>query len=297
MRASRDTQIEANRIARLPTARGLHYTKRALDSMIGRSKRSGDNELSSILMEHKKRLLSRMDDVLEHGGEKFYKKARGIYAGKSAMLDAMQDGRSIFRMHPEEIQRYVAELTEGEAEMFRLGAIDVISEIMMKTADNRNLYDKIFNSQWKRQQLRALFGDNEEGFEQFAKMMEIENTMARNKNFVTGGSNTANKQVDIAEIAGVPLEAMSTATGGLGSILSMLGKSALNARREGVTRKIADDLGGKLALGMDNDRDALVEYLQQLGQSTDRHETTSDITTAIRKALMAQLGESAGTDY
>src|SRR5690606_41191388 len=89
--------------------------------------------------------------------------------------------------------------------------------------------------------------------ERFQRLLAEEARMAETARVVTGGSQTADKLAEIADMAGLPVEAMMQAAMGSprGIVQALLSESA-RARLRGLQGSVADELSPRLTAGAES---------------------------------------------
>lgn len=278
-----------------PTMQTIDYLKRALDDFVERNR----NELTGAVMGDdaravagvRRELLDLVDDL-----NPAYKAARSVYAGQSAAIDAMDQGRRLGlalsrrgdpRFDPEQILAEVARMSDGEKAMFRQGLARGIMDIVEGTTDRADAIRKIIGTPAQRRRLQAAFEDAE-GFTRFMSDMMREAQFARTTNEVLSNSITsrlAAEQADLLQNA--PQQ------GALGMLLE--GRPAGAAAR-GVGRAVeafrrpSPQVAEELAM-MFQQGPAARQVLQQAG-------SVNAIPPALQRVAMAALLESqrqAGT--
>lgn len=182
-----------------PTMRTIDYIKRGLDDVVERSrdpitgKIVGDQARSVAAV--RRRLLDLVDDA-----NPAYAQARAAYAGQSASIDALDQGRRVansigsrrgdIRFDPDQLAEDLASMTEGEKAFFRQGLARGLLDIMESAPDNADAVRRIVGSEAKRGRLRAAFPDAQ-SFTRFMSAMQREAQFNRTYNEVLGGSPTA----------------------------------------------------------------------------------------------------------
>jgi hypothetical protein len=141
-----------------------------------------------------------------------YGKALDTFSGESALLDALNSGREKFlRKSPAQIQREIASLKdEGQQQMYRLGAIQTLrDEIYGEKNQFADVASKFLNDRNMKDRFKQIFNSTGE-YEAFIKNLQREQSMARTRGMIEGGSPTARIGQEIAEIQGpAPSEIIS----------------------------------------------------------------------------------------
>jgi len=187
--------------------------KQELDDMIGATKRkviSGTARKSEVadLVDLKNKLVGQLDalDVTARPARKgrgygaadiparagAYSRARAEYSGPSRSLDALEEGRDIFKKEPEEIAQEVGKLSSGDREFYRLGAAQEARKMIAKTGQAGDEARKLVGNEWVKAQLRPLF-DNEAEYNQLVNNLTAESRMFKKKFETLGGSQTAGR--------------------------------------------------------------------------------------------------------
>ena len=129
----------------------LHSIKMSLDDDISESFRSGQKNRGSKLMDAKRTLLDEMDSQNE-----IYREARDIFAGDSALKDAIDAGRDFWKQDPRLTTKQINKLSDSERDMYLSGAMDSIRQLMDRAADSRDLVKVIFGNRQFRDKIRAV---------------------------------------------------------------------------------------------------------------------------------------------
>lgn len=194
VRANVPTAVEA-----LPTARHWDYVKRGLDTAIDTRRDSITGRLDTYgasLNGLRTELLTALDKA-----NPALALARRIYAGHSELLDALRQGKDVWRLGitAEAIAKDMKALTPGEQEMFRLGAANGLREKVANAGDG---IDKV-RLVWGTPALRAkmeLIAPDPKSKTALKQFLTDESAMAATRQRATGGFPTAER---LAEDAGM----------------------------------------------------------------------------------------------
>lgn len=104
------------------------------------------------------------NSVKPEGG--LYAQARSAYAGPYALKDAMEEGATIFKKHPDEITNDISGLTPSERDHYLLGAGNALKDRIARTSNSANEANKVIGNEMLRKQLRPLFA-SERGYQKF----------------------------------------------------------------------------------------------------------------------------------
>jgi hypothetical protein len=163
-----------------------------------------------------------------------YKAARAQWSGDTQSMQALRDGRDIFKKHPEEIAEHFGKLTPNDQEFYRLGVADMVKERINKTGIGGDEAKSVMRSAHIRMQLRPLF-KSEEDFGKFVEAVTHEQNMFGTRFQVLGGSQTATRLAD----DGTPMtEAAMHAAHGVdhalkGNLLAAIGRGLATAKAMG----------------------------------------------------------------
>lgn len=178
-----------------------------------------------------------------------YKEARDVFAGPSALMNALDEGSRFLKMPQEEAAQAMAQLSASEREAFVEGAVNAVADKIesgMKTFDRSRV---ILPTQMQ-QRLKLLFPD-EQSFGQFLSRAEEEAAMRNSYTTTLGGSQTADKMAEQLDLDASGISrALQTAKGGMRGAMDMLTNSAMANRMTGVTRETANELSPLFTAGM-----------------------------------------------
>ena len=178
----------------------LHFIKMSIDDKIGDAVPG-----SGIGRTERRKLIQAKNEFVDILKEinPAYGKALDVYAGESALLDAIESGRNFWKKDPRLTEREIAKLTKSEKDMFLAGALDSIRSLMDRAADSRDLVKVIFGNRQFRDKIRAVVKD-EDAFERLKFQMEREANAKRTQDVVLGGSPTARIQAELTDLNEAP---------------------------------------------------------------------------------------------
>lgn len=167
----------------------LHYAKMHLDTVIEAQMKKSPT-YARKLIGFKNRLLDEMDKA-----SPAYKQGRDLWAGDSQLLDAAKQGEKLFNrgVDSDELIHIVKGMSKSEREMFQLGAMRNVKNILDDTDMNADATKKLLGKERMRQRLALVFDDSSM-IEDFIKKAEIEKQFTISKNAVKGGSQTSTNQ-------------------------------------------------------------------------------------------------------
>lgn len=176
-----------------------------------------------------------------------YGRALETFSGESMLYDALNSGRDKFlRKTPAEIRRELDQFKdEGQQQMYRLGAIQTLRDEIYGMRETADVASKFLNDRNMKDRFKLIFNSTGE-YEDFIKNLQREQSMARTRGAIEGGSPTARIQQEIAEVEGpAPSEVISAGTQMLrGDLLGggsrMIGQ--LVPRMQGINENVAEQI-------------------------------------------------------
>lgn len=186
--------------------RALDLVKRALDDQISVAQRAGRN--------NEARVLTTMKNKLVEGAPPEYKAALDAYSGPSAVIDALDNGRSVFQrsVHPGEVSAEIKALSGSDKDAYLQGARSALDEIMMNARNDGGSARSMFEKGANKAKLYSLLGPDEA--KRFLTSLERETTFANTSYAATGNSVTAGREA--------AQQRWGTQEGGAGPIRSAL---------------------------------------------------------------------------
>ena len=140
-----------------------------------------------------------------------YGRALETFSGESALEKALNSGREKFlKKTAAQIQRELDQFSdEGQKQMYRLGAIQTLGDEIYGMRETADVASKFLNDRNMKDRFKQIFNSTGE-YEAFIKNLQREQSMARTRGMIEGGSPTARIGQEIAEIQGpAPSEIIS----------------------------------------------------------------------------------------
>ena len=250
----------------------LHNAKLAIDDML--SNFGGENSLGKVskakVMEIKTALLNAMDEASPD-----YATARKSFSGIMSGKDALEAGRSFIREDAEAIGRRLAEMPVEDQELYRIGGLRAIKDIIgskpndvsvVQLLRKSNLLDKV----------RELV-PSEEAFNNYVRELENARRFAETRATALGGSQSVEKALDAAD------QSIN-----LGSAMT----DVATGNKGGITSRLMDWVGGKFNNMVGPGEDARAKIAQIL-VSTDPAQR-GDALKAIAAAMAQQQAVKQG---
>lgn len=279
-KASFGVRLEANS----NSLEALDGAKKALDDIIGSSQRAGQNQKAASFLKLKGQLVEELD-----AASPSYKQARRVFSDFSSLQRAQEEGLDFTRQTPEQIKRLLKTFDNTQKEAFKIGVRENLQRTVSKTADQADPAKRVFGNEFKRDQLKTIFGEGDQ-FNKFSKAMEEEIRAAKTKFRVLGGSRT---DINIAD-DGQFIEATADAArrGLLSTTFDItIGSIARAAKRRytGLTSKNARELANILS-----NREAGIEAMEALITRT-KDKTQQRLLQDASKDFGQLLGIAAAT--
>ncbi|GJG84840.1 hypothetical protein tb265_00210 [Gemmatimonadetes bacterium T265] len=177
-------------------------------------------------------------------------------ADRSSWLRALDAGQNAQRMPVDELQATIGRQPAPAQEQFRLGALAADKAAVATTPDARDVVPKIWGTKAARDRYAAILPGGPEGdaFRGLQAAMDREAARRDLVQFVTGGSQTADKGAGAAEVAGTLDPALLK---GAGALVAghPLGAAPILARllAHAQTLRLGQDRGALLADALTSD--------------------------------------------
>lgn len=175
-----------------PNVRILDMAKQGLDAMIADERNEITGRLSArgVALDQMRQAYVKAIDEADKTG--IYRKARETWAGYSASLDALKQGRTVFGASPEENAAAVAKMSQGDLEFYRMGVADLLKERLSKGGFTGDESKQLVKNPWMRDQLRPAFKDKAD-FDAFIDAVTAERKMFDTKVGTIGNSPSAGR--------------------------------------------------------------------------------------------------------
>jgi len=202
----------------------LDGVKKVLDDLRDSAYSGGKKQLAKSYTDLKNQMIPYLEKA-----SPTYKKARQTFAGFAELEEAQKLGKDFTNFHPEELKKLAKNMTASELEAFKIGMRANLQTTVSRTAEGGDPARRIFGNPYKKDQIKAVFGDDQT-VKEFAKRLQEEMNAANTKFKVLGGSRS---DINLAEDGSPLIEAAGR---------------AIRDGRGGVAREIAD----ALATGIQN---------------------------------------------
>lgn len=263
----------------------LHNIKMGLDEVVYGIKKDPSSSIGKKGLNSIRDVLAGFNDLIIKKNP-YYGRANKIFAVGEAVEDAAEEGAKFLKTQSNTALRktYSKLSTESEKEAFRTAALEQIkirarnenSSIAAKIADDRELRDRI----------KILF-PSETRYKEFLATLGREKNYRKTNRMISGGSDTAQNQIDIAAAMGVTPETLPGTVAGAafspafeaGRIGGNLGSKLRSLKN----RKIAAEAGNILFTKSPE------EAQQALNRLRDRYPMLSDQDSQILRSILAGI--------
>jgi hypothetical protein len=241
------------------TVRQLDRIKRGLDDVLEGAQKSplesgglGNEEMAG-LRRLKNEYLAAIDEAVPD-----YKVARDAFGGRSAVIKAHDKAKKLFSTDPDELGAMVEDMSAAEREAFRKGGHAALAARIEGIKPGHDIARTVADKTLDRKRVRYLF-DDDESYEAFRGLLSREAQMHQTKTFVQGGSNTADKMMELVDLFEIGLT---------GNPLNMLQRLGIKAAGRAMTERKANAVATKLTAT--NFPDLLKELAAAQKRQTDR---------------------------
>lgn len=168
--------------------------KKMVDDEIGSAMRAGEKEKARALIGIKKQIVSKLEEL-----SPTYKQARQVFADESSLINAQKEGLDFSKYRPEELKKYMSDLSGGEKDAFKIGVRENLMTIRDKTSDGLSAARKIFTNPENRERLKIVFNNPKE-YRDFSRKMIDEVRIFDTKQRILGGSRTDINMADESQL-------------------------------------------------------------------------------------------------
>lgn len=237
-------------------------------------------------------LLGHVDELVPE-----FKEARGVFAGQSDLLDALNQGAEEFtrpKVRPEAVKAALAAMTEGEKEMYRKGAIDALRSSLGDVADDASQSHRLLRTPNIRAKIMTLFDDPAEA-DAFMKAAGIEERMGQTNASarLLNTSKTPEIQAEQADALEVPR--FPTSLRELSGLVVNKALDPIARRAQGFSQDVSAGLAKRLTAGLKNrgDLEKTIQLLQMYAEQQARKQAAgSPVLRAGARVVGGRAGES-----
>ena len=166
--------------------------KKSLDDQWKAANRKGNTNKARSILQMKNRLISAADEHFPG-----YREARDMFAGKATLVDAVNNGQDFLKLDIDEMQDLVASMSQSELDAFLIGARDSMLNEIGEAPIAGNSANRLVKNQNRLERLGIIFratGGGDESLQRFLNGVTREGEFIRTRNYITGGSQTHDKQ-------------------------------------------------------------------------------------------------------
>ncbi|WP_343714044.1 hypothetical protein [Inquilinus sp.] len=264
------TGEQSLQVTKIPNFEALDQVKRSLDDIIEDARDPISRRIPSEVRDIARvrgDLVAEMDHVTG-GPDGLYASARKAFAGPSASIDALNSGRAFAQGDVEDMARVFNTMSSGDKDLFRLGVVRQLREMIERGTGTRNQAAAIMGPGMRRR-LAEIFPD-QKSYQAFMDALRMENTMQQTSNVIRGNSSTAERLSedatqaaalnDIADLGGAIVSGSPTRIASAG-----LGWAARRAR--GINEPVANELATALMNPSPQARNKVIAELLRTSQS------------------------------
>ena len=272
------TEKGGKTIARDYTYAEIDSIQKALDDQVSSLYRLGKNNQAKVYQDLRDEIIN----IAEKNPD--YRQARAIWADTKAAERAMAEGQSIFKQRAEMTERKLGNMTQADKDAYLVGVFDAFQNVMLGKAVDRDVTSAFRTGKAKMQMEAAIKGVTDDPVaaqaitDRLFTNIEREAKMAKTKNILTGGSQTAPMQLEqqsyLAALSPMAGFARDVATGNAPNALSRMvsgigekiSKGGTQARVEQTNAELSKLLFAKSAPELKAALDAIRDQMAKKGQ-------------------------------
>lgn len=275
-------------IKNVPDVRQLDLTKRALDDKISTAVRGGNNNEARILTQLRDKLVSQVDNAVPE-----YAAARKAFSGPSAVLDAMDEGKSVFSktMTPSELRTKLLKMDDAQKEAFIQGGRASIADIMGTARNDALAARNTFASGYNKEKLELLVGK-----EQANKMLgalDAEAAFTKTRDVVTGNSETEARSAarqDVGLKGDKPGFIRNAFNLRFGDAAADVGDKIIGGARNAAQQARNEELARLLTSAQGNGK-LMTQAIKSVQAAQKRGEIAADVADKLLKSVQTEAGK------
>lgn len=156
-------------------------SKRYVNELTGKPTKLGNK-----MFAFKDKLVSELDRITE--GD--YKKARDAWAGKSAVMDAVDEGRSFLKANTSDVRKSLKRMSDSEKEGYLVGVSEAIRERMGRSGEGQMREFNFMEEGNFQEKLAALLPGGKNAVRRFMNRLKRERRFKEVETKTIGGSQT-----------------------------------------------------------------------------------------------------------
>jgi len=287
------TMQDGTKIYRLGTQHA-DLVKRGLDSIINDHTDDMTGRMDDIgraVTGLKKRFTTRMDEL-----NPAYGAARKVWSDHTTSQNAVDMGVKFLNTPPDQMDHWLEKfdhLSDGDQDFFRTGVATAIRNRMQGGAAGQDAVKTFFKNNGTRDKLRAIFPD-QSSFDKFANDMDEELKIAGAKNYITGNSRTAGRQLEQSQLDPQDMNLIGDiAHLTQGNFMPIVHNIWTRMRTVGISPETAHEV---LKTLFETDPGHMKALANDLGAASRRMRTIQRGKTAIGSTVAGGAGALAGVD-
>jgi len=167
----------------------VDFIKRGLDSYLGSQSEGISKVIKGQVRQMKNKMLTDVDSLSPE-----YAAARQQFADTSSLISAGEQGLAFSKVTGPELRQLWKGLNAAEKNAYRQQALESVGNALARPADNADLVKRLAGNVEARENLRLILGDD--NYRKLANAFIREMNQVRTRQYVMGGSNTADKMVE-----------------------------------------------------------------------------------------------------
>lgn len=275
-------------IKNVPDVRQLDLTKRALDDKISSAMRGGNNNEARILTQVRDKLVKQVDDAVPE-----YAAARKAFSGPSGVLDAMDEGKSVFSktLTPNELRTRLLKMDDAQKEAFIQGGRASIADIMGTARNDALAARTTFSSGYNKEKLQLLVG--KEQADKMLGALDAEAAFTKTRDVVTGNSETEARSAARQDVG-----AKDTKSGFVRNVLNFrfgdaasdVGDKLIGGARNAAQQATNEELAKLLTSAQGNGK-LMTQAIKSVQAAQKRGEIAADVADKLIKSVQTETGK------
>lgn len=263
----------------------LDWTKRELWRMEEAARRKDPGGARLIA-----NLRRQLTDILDTNFPQ-YKAARDEWAGRSAVISAIEKGKRILRDDPEEMADMVADMGKSEWIGYATGALKAVSDKLKQSGVNTNAANRMA-SQIVRERIRNAFPD-EDSYQSFIKALDRENLFSEVRNTVLRGSPTQKRLGAQGVISNEIMDSVADTHANAFVTALHAFRAWKNALTEPLNEKVRDRIGEILLSDVGKNGALTLKGIKELEKLRLGREKTTELIRTINATMSPPVTEVA----
>jgi hypothetical protein len=268
--------------------------------MRGLYQASTESRTGSPLSNNALALRRKIGEILDQDVGAF-KAARAVYKGDKEILEALESGRKFSTADPELLKREWKDMSAGEKQAYRVGALKNMRDNIFGSADTSDVTKRVGQNIEDRREVLRIIMPNPTSARLLEESLEAEARLFKNASRITGGPATARriaggKDLDASDfhLLGIAADVAQGKPSGIWKAMTnILSGDVL------VPEARANAIGKVLRSGTPEEIRGAVNALQNFATENAKRQASTARKTARGAGLVAEeAGEYAGTpDY